>query len=73
MGKIAVKICGITDSEDASVAVKLGANALGFIFARSPRQITPQKARDIIDAVPPLVKTVGVFVNEGLAAIREVC
>jgi phosphoribosylanthranilate isomerase len=72
MNKITVKICGITDYEDASVAVRLGVNALGFIFADSPRQITPQKARDIIDTIPPFVKTVGVFVNERLAAIREI-
>ena len=72
MDKIAVKICGITNYEDASVAVRLGAGALGFIFAHSPRRITPQKARDILDTIPPFVKTVGVFVNQRPAAIREV-
>ena len=72
MDKIAVKICGITQSQDASVAVRLGVNALGFIFAHSPRQITPQRAREIIDTIPPFVKTVGVFVNEEYAAIRTV-
>ena len=67
-----VKICGITGYEDASIAVESGAGALGFIFADSPRQITPQKARKIISAIPPFVKTIGVFVNEGPAEIRKV-
>ena len=71
MDSLKVKICGITDCEDALRAVKLGADALGFIFAPSPRQIPMGKARCIIQAIPPFVKTVGVFVNEDAATIRE--
>ena len=72
MDNLAVKICGITNYEDASITVELGAGALGFIFAHSPRQITPQKARDIISAIPPFVKTVGIFVNQDPIEIRKI-
>jgi len=72
MNNVAVKICGITNYEDASMAVELGAGALGFIFADSPRQITPQKARKIISSIPPFVTTVGVFVDVDPAVIKNV-
>lgn len=66
-----VKICGITEMEDALAAAKLGVDALGFIFAPSPRQIGMKTARRIINVIPPFIKTVGVFVNEEAAVIRE--
>ena len=69
---VKVKICGITNLEDALVAVRLGTDALGFIFAPSPRQVTPEIVRDIINTLPPFVQTVGVFVDEELTKIRDI-
>lgn len=68
---VKVKFCGITNEQDASRAVRLGVDALGFIFAPSPRQIDPEKARLIIHSLPPFVQSVGVFVNEALDRILE--
>jgi phosphoribosylanthranilate isomerase len=69
---VQVKICGINRMTDAEKAVELGADALGFVFAKSPRQITPQKVRDITRRISPFVITVGVFVNKQPAKIREI-
>ena len=68
---VRIKICGITNHNDASIAVKLGVHGLGFIFAPSPRMIAPETAREIIHIIPPFVQTVGVFVNEEPAIIKE--
>jgi phosphoribosylanthranilate isomerase len=68
-----VKICGITNEEDALCAAKLGATALGFIFyLHSPRNIKPADARKIVSAMPAELVKVGVFVNEKAAQIKRV-
>jgi phosphoribosylanthranilate isomerase len=59
-----VKICGITTEEDALLAVAMGADAVGFVFAPSPRQIPVQQAYDITRRLPPEILTVGVFRDE---------
>jgi phosphoribosylanthranilate isomerase len=59
-----IKICGVTNEEDAQLAVEAGANALGFNFyRRSPRYVTPARAREIVQAVQTPFWKVGVFVN----------
>src|SRR5689334_19908074 len=67
-----VKVCGTTSEEDALLAVAMGADALGFIFAPSPRQVYPTAVADIVKRLPTEVLTIGVFRNESPARVVEV-
>ncbi len=66
-----VKICGLTTEEDALLAVAMGADAVGFIFAPSARQIAVDHARDIARRLPAEVLTVGVFRDEAPQRVVE--
>ena len=59
-----VKVCGVTNEDDALLAVAMGADAVGFVFAPSPRQVHPEVVRDIVRRLPPEILTIGVFRNE---------
>ena len=69
---VRVKICGIMNKEIAAAAVAFGADALGFVFAQSRRQVTPAKAKEIIATVPPFISRVGVFVNSSPEEVRDI-
>src|SRR4030042_1097386 len=69
---VKVKICGITNYEDASAAIDMGADMLGFNFyPKSPRHITPADAAKIINKLSAFTDIVGVFVNESIEKIHE--
>ena len=67
-----VKVCGTTSEEDALLAVAMDADAIGFVFAPSPRQVSPAIVADIVKRLPPEIITIGVFRNESPARVVEV-
>jgi phosphoribosylanthranilate isomerase len=67
-----VKICGTTSEEDALLAVAMGADAVGFVFAPSPRQVSATKVGDIVKRLPREVLTVGVFKDEAPVRVAEI-
>lgn len=67
-----VKICGITRVQDGLDAVRFGAHAIGLVFyAHSPRAVTVEQASAVVDALPPFVTAVGLFVNAEAEFVRE--
>lgn len=73
MAATRVKICGITNIDDAKGAVAAGADALGFVFhPASPRYVAPEEVADIVAALPPFVSTVGLFVNLPAVKIHQI-
>lgn len=73
MSVVRSKICGITRIEDALIAAEAGADAIGLVFyAKSPRAVSIQQARDIVAALPAFVTTVGLFVNASREELNDV-
>ncbi|MCK4292493.1 MAG: phosphoribosylanthranilate isomerase [Planctomycetes bacterium] len=70
---VKVKICGLTNYEDAVAALDMGADLLGFNFyPESPRYVTPEKAAEIISKLPAFIDVAGVFVNASFEEIRRI-
>lgn len=70
--RVRVKIEGLREPREAMKVAQMGADAIGMVFADSPRWVSPEQARAIVDILPPWVATVGVFVNSDAATINRV-
>ena len=68
-----IKICGITSLQDAETAVAAGANSIGFVFAESPRRMTPEAVREITASLPKTLEKIGVFVNASFDEMAAAC
>lgn len=67
-----IKICGVTNMEDASCVATCGADAIGFIFyPKSPRYVAPERVKEIIEKIPKEITKVGVFVNHDVVEVKE--
>ncbi len=69
---VRLKVCGITSAEDARAAISGGADALGFVLAGGPRQVTPEHLKTLTANLPPLVTRVGVFANHELGEVERI-
>ncbi|MEW6087231.1 MAG: phosphoribosylanthranilate isomerase [bacterium] len=69
---IRIKICGITSLEDALACVNYGADAVGFVFAKSPRKTDKHKCREIVRRLPPFITAVGLFANQSMQEINDI-
>ncbi|HUS91299.1 MAG TPA: phosphoribosylanthranilate isomerase [Phycisphaerae bacterium] len=70
--RVRIKIEGLREPREALKIAQMGADAIGMVFAESPRWVSPEQARAIVDVLPPWVATVGVFVNADAATINRV-
>jgi len=68
-----IKICGITNLDDALTTLELGVDALGFVFAESSRNVTPDTVEQIVSEIAVPILKVGVFVNEDIEKVQQIC
>lgn len=72
MNAIKVKICGLTRSKDVIAATEAGADILGFVFTKSPRQIDIETARQLLDHVPAGIMRVGLFLDQDVSEVSKI-